>query len=466
MFKTKIIEKKWQVLILICIGIFISTLDGSIVNIANPVIAKSLSVSMQEVQWVVTSYMLIITATLLLFGKLGDQFGNIKVYTYGFLIFTIGSFICYMSPTLSFLIAARIFQGIGASMMMATGMGIVSNTFPAGERGKALGITGSIVGIGNMSGPSIGGILIGHFSWPAIFLINIPIGLAGFFLGLKFFNMDAMKKKVRPDYWGNLLFALALTFLMLGLSKENTLNYELLILGILILVLFFINEKKQTYPLLDFRLFKVKNFVYGNIMGFASYASQTAVFFMIPFYLDRILHLSPITAGLVMTLTPALMAITAPLAGSLSDRIGAPRLTSIAFILLILGHGTLSTLNGSNELIRIAVGLILLGLGAGSFGSPNNSSIFGSLPKEKAGYVGGFIATIRNFAFAFGLAVSVSIFSHIYNNKILFLSSTAAYINANMWIYRFTAAICLGGLLVSVFSSHHRLLTKNNKVRL
>ncbi|HCF49900.1 MAG TPA: MFS transporter, partial [Syntrophomonas sp.] len=148
---------KWQVLTIVCLGIFMATLDGSILNIANPTIARSLGVDLQQIQWVVTAYMLAVTATLLFLGNLGDRIGSNKIYTAGFLGFTLGSLFCGMSDTLYSLIAARVFQALGASMLMATGIGIVSNSFPPEERGKALGFTGSVVGIGNMAGPALGG---------------------------------------------------------------------------------------------------------------------------------------------------------------------------------------------------------------------------------------------------------------------------------------------------------------------
>jgi len=457
------LETKWQALIVICVGIFMSTLDGSILNIANPTIARSMSVSMQQVQWVVTAYMLVITATLLFFGKLGDQKGSSKIYTYGFLVFTIGSFLCSLASALQFLIAARIFQAIGASMMMATGIGIVSNAFPAQERGKALGITGSIVGIGNMTGPSLGGLLVAQFSWPVIFLLNIPIGLVGFVLATRYLPVDsATPKPVQIDFKGNLLFALAATLLLLGLAKNTSINYNLFSLGIIFMLLFILVERRQPYPLLDFHLFYIKNFTYGNVMAFLSYATQTAAIFLLPFYMDRLLHLSPATSGLIMTITPVTMALTAPLAGNLSDKIGAPRLTSAAFLLLTSGHFILSTLSTNYDLPRIALGLFLLGIGTGSFGSPNNSSILGSIPKEKAGYAGGFIATVRNFGFALGIAASVTTFTLLLNHKAQSLPYILAYTGASTWVYRINAAICLIGLLLSVISSQHRQPVQNS----
>lgn len=341
--------------------------------------------------------------------------------------------------------------------MMATGIGIVSNAFPAKERGKALGITGSIVGIGNMTGPSLGGLLVAQFSWPVIFLLNIPIGLAGFILATRYLPVDSPASgQTQFDLRGNLLFALAATLLLLGLSQSASINYNLFFLGIVFLLLFIMVERRHPYPLLDFHLFNIKNFTYGNIMSFLSYATQTGAIFLLPFYMDKLLHLSPATSGLIMTITPVSMALTAPLAGNLSDKIGAPRLTSGAFLLMSCGHIILSTLSANYDLPRIASGLLLLGIGMGSFGSPNNSSILGSIPKEKAGYAGGFIATIRNFAFALGIAAAVSTFTLLFNHKTQNLPFILAYTGASAWIYRINAAICLLGLLLSVFSSQHR----------
>ena len=140
---------------------------------------------MKEVQWVSIAYMLVITATLLFFGQYGDRIGGQKVYAYGFLVFTGGSLLCSLSSALSYLVASRIFQAFGASMMMATGAGIISNSFPPEEKGKALGLTSSMVGIGNMAGPVVGGLVLAHWGWPYIFLINLPLGLLGFYLALK-----------------------------------------------------------------------------------------------------------------------------------------------------------------------------------------------------------------------------------------------------------------------------------------
>lgn len=446
------LDNKWQVLIIVCLGIFMSTLDGSILNIANPTIAKSMQVDMQDIQWVVTAYMLVITASLLFFGKLGDSLGSSKVYSYGFLVFTLGSFLCSLSPMLGLLIASRVIQAFGASMMMANGMGIVSNTFPANERGKALGITGSFVGIGNMAGPSLGGLLVGSFHWSAIFLINIPIGLMAFYLSQKYLPRESIKNinRQRFDLGGTFLFALASVVLVVALSSKQGADFMLFCLGLILMLMFYLFEKRQAEPVLDFELFKIKNFSHGNILGLAAYITQTSMYFLMPFYMERLLHFTPSWSGLLMTIPPCSMAITAPLAGSLSDKIGPHRLTSFSFALMTGAYLLLSTLDQSPNMLKICGGLLLMGIGMGSFGSPNNSSILGSIPREKAGYAGGFSATVRNFAFSLGTAGSVSIFSFFLNKNLSDTGYALAYAGANQSVYQIAASITFVALIFSL----------------
>lgn len=450
------IEVKWQALIVISIGIFMSTLDGSILNIANPSIAKSLHVSMQQVQWLVTAYMLIITASLIFLGRLGDQLGSHKIYTYGFLIFTLGSFLCSISPALAYLISARLLQGVGASMMMATGMGIVSNVFPSTERGKALGLTGMVVGIGNMSGPSLGGLLVAHYPWPVVFLINVPIGLLGFFLARKYLPSQAGNHEhAGHDITGTVTFALAIVILLYTLSVTDHINLILLGISMALLLAFYYIEKKSPHPMLDFALFQIKTFTAGNIMALAVYTTQTSVFFLLPFFMERMLGFSPDHSGLLMTITPVTMAITAPLAGSLSDKIGSRRILVLSLLSLTLSYLLFSRLNTQLNLFILVSGLILLGLGMGMFGSPNNSSILGSIPREKAGYVGGFMATNRNLSFTIGIAASVSIFSFVLNSSQKSLPYTQAYIHASNTVYLIAAGITLLAFVLVFFLNGH-----------
>ncbi|MEN6392044.1 MAG: MFS transporter [Syntrophomonas sp.] len=451
------IALKWQTLIIVCAGIFMATLDGSILNIANPTIAEFYGVSMQNVQWVVTSYMLVITSTLLLLGKLGDRVGNHHIYRWGFLVFALGSLLCAMAPGLYILVAARCFQAIGASMLMATGVGIVSNTFPFEERGKALGITGGVVGLGNMVGPSLGGFLVSSFSWPVIFLINIPIGLLAFAGSYRYLApQETETGDPGHDKAGNVIFALGIFTLILSLSLADGIKTPVLLAGMVLLVLFYLYERRAANPMLDFSLFQNQLFVIGNSMAFATYMAQTAVFFILPFYLENVTNFTPAWTGLLLTIPPVVQVVAAPLAGSLSDRLGPSRLTTIAFALMSGGFLLLSTLGTTLNLTRIILGLIIYGVGVASFGSPNSSSVMGSISRQKAGYAGGFMATVRNLGFAMGIAIWVSLFSFTLNQSQLYLPFAESYARATHRVFLCAGFIALAGLLVSTLTGSIR----------
>ncbi|MCX5780298.1 MAG: MFS transporter, partial [Firmicutes bacterium] len=410
-------------------------------------------VSMDQVQWVVTAYLLVITASLIFFGRLGDKVGSHKIYTYGFLLFSLGSLGCSLARVLPILVAARMFQGVGASMMMATGIGIVSNTFPEGERGKALGLTGTIVALGTMIGPGLGGLILAKFAWPWIFLINVPIGLLGFVLGRRYLPAQVVNPDIRSfDVRGTLLLAATVATLLIALSSTPSINFLLLLAAGLLLGGFLFWERQAASPLLDFALFKVKPFLHGNWAAIVVYFTQTSVFFLLPFYMELIMGFSPADSGLMMTITPVSMAIVAPLSGYLSDKIGSNRLITGSFLTLTISYLLLSTLGTGQPKLMIAAGLICLGIGMGMFGSPNTSSMLGSIPHEKAGYGGGFIATNRNLSFSLGITCAVGLFSWVLDKSQPLLPYQLAYIQASHLIYLSTAAVsgaaCLLWILV------------------
>ena len=446
-------EHKWQVLLVVCIGIFMSTLDGSILNIANPTIAKYFDIPMHLVQWVVTAYMLTITATLLLFGRLGDQISNEKIYASGFLIFVIGSILCGIAPSITLLIIFRIVQAFGASMLMATGMGIVSNTFPDHERGQALGITGAVVGLGNMTGPGLGGLLLAHYNWHIIFWINVPVGLIGIFLAQKCFTFTTSSAPNDGyNIKGNILFALSVIMLLLSLGHQNT-SLLLLIAAVLIFIVFYYTDRQASPSMIDYDLFRSKPFVRGNLMASIVYLTQQSVFFLFPFFLEKMMHYTPAMSGALMTILPVAMALTAPLAGTLSDRVGSRRILIISFLLQASAYLLFSQLDLNSSRTYCCLALILLGIGMGMFGSPNNSTIFASVPKEKAGYTGGFIATVRNLSFALGVTGSVGLFRLIYSHTAAHTNPTTAYLQASNRVYLIAAGFAILGLIMAVIRS-------------
>lgn len=203
-------KNRWWILVSVAMFTFMSTLDSSIVNIALPTISKDLVVPMNKAEWVVSIYLMIVCACLLLFGKVGDSFGKIKVYRIGTIVFTLGSLLCGFNHSLTMLLFGRVIQGIGASMTMATNTGITTEVFPMEERGRALGAIGAFVSLGSIAGPGIGGLILAHFSWSYIFWINVPVGILTILIGEKFLPKDLTMSKKKIDWLGFATFALTI----------------------------------------------------------------------------------------------------------------------------------------------------------------------------------------------------------------------------------------------------------------
>ncbi len=408
-----------------CMATFMATLDGSIVNIALPVISQSFAVSINAVQWIVSAYLLTVSATLLVWGRLSDLYGRKKLFASGMAVFALGSLLCGLAGSLVALVAARVVQAIGASIMMALVQGIVTSIFPPAERGKALGTVGAVVSIGSLVGPGLGGIMVHAAGWQSIFLINIPIGIAGVVITM--INMpgatEADKVRARRagkfDLPGAGLFGAAIVFLFFGLLAaqggmiQTGPMLAMLVAALLLLATFFANEKRRTNPLVDLGMFANPVFSSGLAASFLSYTSMFAYVFFMPFFLQYVAKMDVLRAGLVMSAYPLTTALVAPLSGKLSDRIGYRPLTiagatvSTVVLALVSGLGA-----SSPEGLMIAL-IVLLGAGGALFQSPNTSSVMGAASRDKLGIAGSISAFFRNFGMVSGTTFSVLLFTVI-----------------------------------------------------
>lgn len=408
----------WLILANVSVGTFMSTLDGSIANVALPTIATEMKTPLYVVQWVLTAYLLTISATLPIVGKLSDLYGRTRVYQIGFLIFILGSAGCGLSQSLELLIASRIVQAIGASCLMSNSQAIIAQTFAKGGRGQALGIIGTIVSLGSLTGPGIGGILVGNLGWPSIFWINVPIGILGFIAGMFIFPKDKKEPVKEPfDYLGSSLFITGMISFLYMLSNAQKWGWTspLVLSGLMgsffILVLFYLHEKRTLHPMLDFSLYRIRAFAFGNIAAFLSFISLFFIGIMMPFYMQNVLGFSPEVTGYTMMAQPLTMAIVAPLSGWLSDKIGPSFLTTTGLLMNALGFFLLNTLSTDEAPWMVALHLAFFGLGSGMFQSPNNSSIMGAVPKSHLGTAGSLNALVRNVGMVTGITLSVSLFS-------------------------------------------------------
>ena len=333
--KESISKNKWKILIITISFTFMSCLDASIVNVALPTISDKLGTSLANVAWVVTIYLITITALIIFFGKIADLIGKTRIFGFGVIIFTLGSIICGFSNSFVLLLIARVIQAIGAAAGMSTTQGIIVETFHHKERGRALGISGSSVALGNLTGPVLGGLLVSFLSWHYIFLINIPIGIIVFLFGLKYLPKDSKKLAHRKhiDGLGFILFAMTMILLFAAVSEGEFLGYasltiiSLFIASIICFVFFVIREKHAEHPLLDLNLFKNKLFSLSIFCAFVSFFVISSNTLLLPYFIQDLLKMSPFLCGLIMLASPLIMGLVAPLSGHASDKIGSEIIT-------------------------------------------------------------------------------------------------------------------------------------------
>lgn len=466
------IKKEWAILLTVLPMTFMTTLDSSIVNVALPTMARELNTTMAGIEWVVTSYLIVICATILLFGKLGDILGKTRIFKFGIGIFTIGSLLCGLSNTLFMLILSRIVQAIGAGAAMATNQGIITETFPANERGRALGMSGTAVALGTMVGPTLGGLIVSIAPWEYIFLINIPIGILVYIGVIKILPI---KKKINDfiiDVKGSILFMISITLLFTSINFGQSLGYNNLfiimsfIISLILFAIFIRVEKTSNNPMLDISIFKNRLFSLSIFCGFTSFISIGAVNIILPFYYQDVLSLSPSSAGLMMTVSPIILAIVAPLSGYLSDKIGSEKISALGLSILSIGIISLVLFNVNTSLIIVGALVGLLSLGSGIFQSPNNSLIMSTVKKNELGIAGSINGLVRNLGTTTGIALSTNILYSRMSSKVGYKVSgyidgrPDVFIYAMRFVFTGIGLICLIGAILSIIRVVNRRKNK------
>lgn len=400
---------KWAVLFTIVVMSFMSTLDGSIVNVAVPSMQRELGVSANDIQWVASVYMLVCCVTVLVFGRLGDLFGKVRFFHLGVALFTVGSLLCGLSSTLPMLVMSRVVQGIGASSALANNMGIATEAFPECERGRALGIISTFISLGLMCGPVLGGMLVASYPWEAIFLVNVPVGIVAFFVGLKTLPADkrpqsAGAEALQEDRSFDLVGAVLLVPAVFGIfwamtsaaTKVDALSLTLLAVGILCLGAFVVHERNlKSCPLVRLSLFKSGMFTLNLVTMLLCFLAVGATEFILPFFLQDACGYPSDVAGVILTAIPLAMAVLGPISGALADRVGStgPCLAGLAvYAVGIAFAGMLPTDAG---VVRIYLALLFMSLGMGLFQSPNNSLVMGSVGPEDLGFAGSLVSLVR-----------------------------------------------------------------------
>jgi EmrB/QacA subfamily drug resistance transporter len=411
---------KWAVLAILAIGIFMATLDSSIVNISLPTIGSYFHVPLNgAVEWVIIAYLVVIAGVLLTIGRLADMVGRKNLWAAGLIVFTLGSAICGASPTLLVLIIARAFQGLGGALIMSVSPAILTGAFPPEERGRALGMNAVFVALGTSVGPTLGGLITANFSWRWIFYVNVPLGIIGVIATLLVLKERQARTTGRFDPAGALLLAVGLAALTLGLSfgQEWGWNSLALIATLIIsasgFVLLVIVEQRVTDPIIDFSLLHNRVFVSANVSLIMSFLALFAVSFMLPFYLEELRAFSVIEAGLLLSPLPLTIAIIAPFSGALADRIGTRWLAASGLAIACVGLILISQLNAHSSVGDIIWRLVVTGAGQALFQSPNNSALMGSAPRARQGVAAGFLATGRVMGQSVSVALAGAIFTSL-----------------------------------------------------
>ncbi len=400
------------------LGLFASVVDHGSVIVALPSVAEDFRIELPGVQWVVIGFALTISALLLPMGRLADMIGQKRVYVLGSVILMVGAAGAGLAPNLAAMLLARILQGVGAAMTQGTGMAIMTSVFPSHERGRAIGLLMTTVGVGAVAGPAIGGFVVDFIDWRAVFFLNIPLVLLGVFATLMVLRRWESERASRGssfDWTGAALSTGVLVALLLGLTLAVDRGWTsapilaAFVLSAGMFTAFIWWELRSQTPMFNLRFFRDRVFSCGVLAAFLTFLGQSAVLFLMPFYIQNVLGYTPKIAGLVVMPGALCMAVLGSVSGTLSDRFGWRWFTVGGMASSLAGLLILSRVTEASPLYEVIPGLIMVNAGMGTFYSPNSSSVLSAVGRESYGVVSGFLNLVRNSANVISLAIATTI---------------------------------------------------------
>jgi EmrB/QacA subfamily drug resistance transporter len=410
-------DRKWWTLVTVCIGTFMLLLDVTIVNVALPKIQAGLHSSFVDLQWVIDAYALTLAALLLTAGSLADLLGRRRIFTIGLVVFSTASLLSGLAQSPLMLNLSRGLQGIGGAMMFATSLALLGNAYRGRERGIAFGVWGAVTGAAVSIGPVIGGALTDAFSWRWIFLVNVPIGAIALVLTLSKVAESRDPQGARLDIPGVLTFTGALATLVLGLIESSQKGWGsalvegCLIASVVLIGAFVVVERRQRAPMLDLSLFRRPAFDGASLVAFSLSASIFAMFLYITLYLQDLLGLSPLGAGLrLLTLSGAILVVSG-LAGRLTTVVPVRLLMGAGLALVGLSLLLMRGLTAGSQWTHLLPGFIVGGIGVGLINPPLASTAIAVVPPRQAGMGSGINSTFRQVGIATGIAALGSIFT-------------------------------------------------------
>jgi len=440
------IPRRYWSVVGIWLALTMAVLDGAIANVALPVIARELGASPAASVWVINAYQLTITVLLLPLAALGDRIGYKCIYIPGLALFTLGSVGCAAGGTLDLLIAARVFQGIGAACIMSMNAALVRATYPAKMLGRGMGYNAMVISVAAAIGPTLAALILSIASWEWLFLINLPVGIAALAVGRK--SLPEPQGHGHPFDWASALLSAAMMGLIVfgaetSARESAPVGIAMIAAGIVAAVVLVWRERGEPRPLIPIDLLRIPVFSLSICTSIVSFAAQMLAYVAIPFLFQSVLGRSVFATGLLMTPWPIGVGIAAPFAGRLADKVNSGLLGGIGLAIFAVGLFMLSRLGASPGDFDIAWRMALCGLGFGIFQSPNNRTIVSAAPKPRSGAAGGMLATARLLGQTAG-AVAVGVAFHLAGVRItptlLFAASIAAVVAAAISLLRLNVA--------------------------
>ena len=426
--REKMSPRDLMIVIVIALGSFMAGLDATIVNIALPAIAKSFDISTVMASWVLNAYLIILVSLLLAASRLGDMKGYRNIFLGGFALFTLGSALCGLSPTIDILILSRMVQAVGGAVIAALGAVMVTSYLSASLRGQALGIVAMFTMLGAALGPVVGGFLTSAFSWQYIFFVNLPVGIVAIFLGMHILPKTApVSPEAKVDIPGILLVFIALGLLIVGLTSVQGNNalpgMVALIISAVFWILFIVQERRSGEPLVNLSLFRNRAYSLQNVDVMLIQMAMAGVMVVMPFYLEIVKKIPTDNAGTILLALPVGMILTAPLAGRISDIIGTKKPIIAGFALSAVALLLLSTLSSLTSVGHICIYLFVLGAGTGVAYSPLNSAVMGECPAKDRGSTSGLVKMMTNLGSSLGVAVVMLVASFAAGPKLAEVSA-------------------------------------------
>jgi EmrB/QacA subfamily drug resistance transporter len=406
------VHRRYLILAICCMSLFIVGLDVTIVNIALPSLRQDLGASVPGLQWTIDAYTLVLASLLVLSGSTADRVGRRRTFQTGLALFTAGSLLCSIAPGLGWLIAFRMVQAVGGSMLNPVAMSIITNTFTEPrERARAIGVWGAVVGLSMATGPLVGGVLVDSLGWRSIFWVNVPVGVAAFLLAAKFVPESRAPRPRRIDPVGQVLVFLVLAGVTYGIIEGPVAGWSsyriwgCFVLGALALVALLTYEPRREEPLLDLRFFRSVPFSGATLIAVSAFGSLAGFLFLNSIYLQDVRGLSPLHAGLWTLPMAATTALLSPLSGRLVGARGTRLPLTIAGVAFIAGILPMTRLSADTPFWLLAVCYVLFGVGFAMVNSPITNTAVSGMPREQAGVAAAIASTSRQVGGALGVAV-------------------------------------------------------------